>query len=467
MIPLAELLTQSELFGTLGTTSRDDLPPKSISQQDDAVRTKICKALIKLKDKRAIPFLRSRRELNESFVLEALGKLGDVDSLPVLLRQLKSETHDDRLAAAKALQGTPDPRAIAPLAEALKPATGGWFTNRNVSSKSQLARELSLALAATFEPEAAEILVSYLRNSSLDMWESFDGDWYQPPLAEAAARHPHGYAIVRMSSVAIPSLVKELQLPHKRAAPPPNADGAPVQSVSTQTSREVSAWALGQLAFESDIPTSDFAAAESALIAALKSSEPGLQLHAARTLGRLKSNASLPTLMELVEACASKTKDVTDQHLGAKFSTRQAFTSQGNQSLNAKQLRDSVDLLVATVNALSWLGTNSSVHQLEALLSHGVADVREAAIYGIVSGGHENAAELVVPMLKDSASKVRTTAARQLGFLGEAESVLPLLKLLETEARRPKPVPPKNRNGILVFNSSQPDARFAVMSMAA
>ncbi len=466
VMPLVSLFSQKEQFASQGDIPRDELNAEAVKQQDDDIRKRICDALIKLKDKRAIPALRSRRELNEPFVLEALGKLGDVDSLPTLLKQLVSESYDVRLSAAKALQGTPDPRAIKPLAGALKKASGGGFTNRNVSSKSQMARELSLALAATFEPEAAQILVASLRDSSLEMWEADSRTWYRPPLADAASRDPRSYAITRMGSVTVPFWVSELSLPRRESTVHLTEVAKQTGGVtSTKTSREVSVWAIAKLLLEDGLAPTDSAEAESTLIAALNVNEPALQLHTAKALGRLRSKPAIPAMLELLKTCRTNLGTVNDEDLAAFL--RRASPFQPDQDGDAERQQVLVELLVAVTRSLTWTESNAYAVEMEQLLSHGAADVREAAIYGVVSGKHENAAELVVSMLDDPASKVRYTAARRLGFLGDARCVPALLQLLDSEARRPKPPAKQRRNGLIVFNPSEPDSRYRVMSMAA
>ena len=82
----------------------------------------------------------------------------------------------------------------------------------------------------------------------------------------------------------------------------------------------------------------------------------------------------------------------------------------------------------------------------------------------MLSSGHSQTAELIMPLLADPIIRVRQTAARQLGFVGDKAAVPQLIELIVTEQARSKPVP-RRQTG---FGSpgGQRDPRFDVFSMA-
>lgn len=452
--PLIELLRQKELFQQLGNRPRADLPEHQIVGNDTAIRQQICMALGKIGDRRAIPALRERLPLKEPFVIKALVELGDLQSIPELLAQLKAESIDLRTAAAKALQGMPDSRSIDPLAEAMKEASGGWFTGRNRNSKGQMIGALAQALAVTGEPRAASLLVAQLRSG----WSTSFGR-HDYSLGDRAANDPRGWPIFRMGAVAIAPLINELKLPHASAHIPvsgSNSDGADAQTGkgarSTAWSREVSGWALEQLLAQGGIAAGDADDAEAPLVATLMLNEPSLQYHAARALGIMRSKAAIPELIRLLATAADDTATLdSGTDLDPVF---------------VKQRREKDELIAQVASALSRCEALSAKDSFATLLNHRSQDVRKSALHGLLSAKHPRKSELLIGMLTDDAAVVREEAAQLLGFTGDRQAVQPLVALLTSEAARPKPVPQKSTNGVIRF-PAQIDTRQKVIAQAA
>lgn len=498
VVPLIEMVGQDELFDEYSNTPRQQTAPKTVKEYDDRLRKAICDTLGELGDKRAIAALRVRKGLNEPWVLEALGKLGDVSSTPELIAQLKSDSHDARLAAAKALQGTPDAQHIDALSAALDRVIGGMFTNRNIHSKRQLAGEIAKALAATGDSRVAEILIVATRHGGI--WRmDYRGQGYHPDLRQRTDDDPLAGPLMSMGAVAIPALVHELTLPDQatvQASQPdasardsnndvPDDDGdqpatrgaatgngetaadqATKREYSTRWSREVAAWALSQMKIRGHATNADLMAAEAALLASLKrDGEKGLQLHAGRTLGNLKTKAAIPEMVRILTLAAEKSAGLTDADIAKRKNGPHVAVFAPPPDTPTDEHFYAAELAESTARMLSWMSANTPETRvaMEPLLSHGVAAVRESAIFGTLSSDHPRTAELITPLLTDPMSNVRQAAARQLGFTGARAAVPKLVELISTEQSRGAPKP-RRQNG---SNSGQRDPRLDVFAMAA
>lgn len=463
-LPLANLLNQERLFETSSDTPRAELTPEQVSEQDNRLRKQICTALIALNDARAIPALRLRRSLNEPHVIEALGKLGDHDAIPELLKQLESKSFELRLAAAKALQGTPDRRSIKPLTTALHRELRNEFRYRSRSDRNNIREEIATALAATGEPEAAKALVDALSYTQRQLFGFDEWDDHRPELDQRAARNPVGRAIaLRMGVAAIRPLIAELTRPHWIAGV--QSDASRNESGSTARSREASAWALETiLSEEFGYGSVHYKDAEPAFLACLKiDKEPAVQLHAARALGHMKSKQAIPDLVRIMQAAASSTSKITDKDIaGDAANDPNIVFSESNVS---SQQLDTIELARHVIQSLSWIEAPDAADNFEPLLTHGVADIRKAAIFAIVSAKHERAFKLIAPLLNDSAASVRQTAARQLGFIGDGRAVPLLIQLIETESSQPKP--PPRRLGGYRLSGPYSDPRLQTIGLAA
>lgn len=468
-LPLAGLLNQEPLFETSDGKQRSEFTREEIDKQDDRIREWICTALIQLDDPRAIPALRVRRSMNEPHVIEALGKLGDQDAVPELLERLLSESFELRLAAAKALQGTPDRRSIKPLTAALNRELRENSSGQSFSDWQNMQSELALALAATGEPEAATILVQSLRVAPHQPF-SFDDDYAgRIELSRRAADDPRGRALYQMGYklglIPVAPLIAELRAPHRPPRAFGDSDEEPEPAGSTVWSREVSAWALKSiLSEEFDYGNIRHPQAEAALLACLKiDNERGLQLHAANALGQMHSEPAVPDLARIMSAAGAESADVTDKDMAGEAGNRFGILF-SPPSVPDAQL-DAIELATTAATALSWIDAPAAADSIPLLLSHGVADVRRAAIFALVSAKHEQTFELIVPLLDDPAATVRQTVARQLGFVGDKRAVPLLITLLETESKRPAPAP--RRHGGYRLSGPNSDPRQETLSMAA
>jgi HEAT repeat protein len=329
--------------------------------------------------------------------------------------------------------------------------------------------ELAKALAATGESEAAKILVHLLRVVPLQPFSFNDDGAHRIELSRRAAGDPSGHAIYdmgyRMGLIPVAPLIAELTAPHRPPRAVGNADDGADPPGSTAWSREVSAWALKSiLSEEFEYGDINHPQAEAALLACLKfDNEPGLQLHAAYTLGQMHSKRAAPELIRIMSAAAAESARVTDKDMAGEAGSRINIVF-SPPNVPASQL-DAIELASTAAQALSWIDASGAADTILPLLSHGVADVRKAAIFALASAKHERAFELISPLLDDSDATVRQTAARQLGFVGDARAVPLLIQLPETELKRP--VPPRRRYGGFLLTGPADDPRPQTLTMAA
>ena len=495
VLPLIDLLGFDELYND-ARVPRVQLTPRDRQRYDEQLLGMLCGTLAELGDKRAIPALRRRNKRNEQNkrneppVLEALGKLGDVDSLPKLIAQLKSDSDETQLAAANALQGTPDARSIDALAEALKRGVRGVFTNRNVSQKRRLATAIAKALAATGDPRAAEILIAQSRHGSVWQMDSY-GLGRPRDLLTRTDDDPVARPVADMGAVAIPALINELTLTDFAVArvqwveqqtakgnqvdkngiieyPPKDSPDA-FPEYSTASSREVAAWALSQMEVRGHATRKDLKKAETVLIESLlRVDEPGLQFHAGRVLGQLKTKTAIPTLLGVLIASAEKSAEVTDADVEQRERSRGiVFFAPKPETLTIAHFH-AAEVADSTARMLSLMGAKTVAVRdaMPPLLTHGVAAVRESVIFATLSSGHSQAVELIMPLLKDPAANVRQAAARQLGFARDKSAVPKLIGLIESEQQLNAPKPLRNTSGF-ALSSRQRNPSFDVLSMAA
>ncbi|MGZ0168780.1 MAG: HEAT repeat domain-containing protein [Planctomycetales bacterium] len=466
VFPLIELFGQDEIFSEYEKTPRKQMSPVKVKEFDDWVRKAICDAFVELGDKRAIAALQVRKELNEPWVLVALGNLGDMGSISELLTQLKSDPYDSRQAAAEALQQVPDSRSIDALSLALNRAS------RHGDSGRRLAREIAKALAATGDSRAAEVLIASTRQS--EFWRKgkhfrsrYYGDAIFSFVSGRADDDPVIWPLYDMGALAISTLMNELTLPDHPANQSPET--ATTQQYSSWWSREVAACALSRINVGSYATRDDLPMITATMMSLLKrDSEPFLQQHVARTLLLLDVRAAIPEMIRILNRAAETSASLTDAdiekqkpNVRARFPDRRSFWP--NEAEN--QLLEAAELATCMADVLIQLGANTpETHQaMERLLSQRVTEIRELAIRGIVRTGHPRSTELITPLLADPMDDVRSTAAWQLGYAGDRTAVPKLVELINAVLTSEAPKPILENDGFHV----QRDPRIRMFQAAA
>lgn len=149
--------------------AEDGLVEACMTDENDAVRRFALRSLHRLKAARALPLAGVMARTDPSpwvrrraaFFLG--GVQGDDDPLPVLLEILENDPDwTVRTAAASALAGLADPRALPALREAAR------------ASDVYLQREAARGLANLGEPEGVEILIRSLAFPSIDAFYNYD-----------------------------------------------------------------------------------------------------------------------------------------------------------------------------------------------------------------------------------------------------------------------------------------------------
>jgi len=173
----------------------------AVGKNSDRMAQQLCMTLVAIGDKSAIPELRKRIPLNEPFVFQALGSLGDRGSVPDFVKQLlvKSSSQELKAAAVQALTACPDSRAIGPLSRELNRQLQLIITQqaqtelRRNDPRVVAVRPLTAALAGTMDSRAAESLVHSLQVGAL---QQMFGD-----------ADPRLESLKQMGPTAIPALI--------------------------------------------------------------------------------------------------------------------------------------------------------------------------------------------------------------------------------------------------------------------
>lgn len=407
--PLLAVLKSEKPFSANGAQDRADLNAAVIARNDRSIRSQICSALAKIGDDKALPTLRERLELNEPFVIETIGKLGDRASVPEMVRRLDSESEEVWLAAVEALSVTPDEAAVEPLIRLFNRVVSSDINRDGFrAGRSQEAgiRAIAKALAATGSEHAAAAIVASLRHWKPRLHfdeESENNDTIRP------AFDPRARAIADFKEIAMPAILAELNAP---------------LDVSTPWSRQVCTWAIGQDVFSRHPIALPAHSVTDALIRMLKEGEIRTKIQAAETIGSLKIEEAVPELFRQLQRADVISRDDATEATAAP--------------------EDVEDLQMAILQALSWSDSVRGHKLLEAKLRSPFERVRYAAVFAMVSAKHPQATEHLIPMLLDSSTTVRWAAARQLGFAGDGKAVTPLLRLLKEADQDTQPVPTRS-----------------------
>ncbi len=380
---------------------------KYLRSEKTELRIAAAKALGKLREKSVVKALVSRLEVDDSWrvrkaAVEALGSLGDKSAMESLLKRLEDEDQEVHYAATKALGILGAKSALTSL------------VNQLVDEDLGVRIATIEALGALKDRSVMEVLVEQLESNN--------------PRIRLAAVNALG-ALKDRSVVS--SLVNRLKVEKERSVLITIAEtlsslgsNSVIQTLFKRTkNKELTVLVidtLGSLGNKSVVPK---------LVEYLEDKYSGVRLAAVRALGKLRDNSVIDLIVKRLE----------DEDQEVRYRAAKALGKLGDKSVvNAlvSHLTDEVPRVrYAIIEALGSLGDKSVVPPLVKRVENDKdSEVRYIAVKVLGILGDNSAVEMISKLVRDHEdSGVRYAAAEALGRLGDRSVIETLDKRLMEE----------------------------------
>jgi HEAT repeat protein len=437
-----------EVLGNVGASATPDLL-EALPRVPPGARKFVIGALGDAGDLGAVPPLVQEAEGNDpnnaAAAIDALARLGGPEAERALRRRLGSNDPFQRMAA---LDGLHRLRAVIPWSE-LEPILDDRLVRRLVLSVlGRCGREAAVGTLIEALRDRSPSAVAVSAVSLVQLYDESDR------LAELVSQQ--AMELGEPSRAALRQLVAEGDLPTRQAAAhllllardvpalpsvvglaaesalSPAALSAltmwgvaavrPLLAIQSRSSGAVRGTALelaADLAAEGsateDVDDALVKSVRAAILTALDSRDPFVTRAGARSLTWWARAEDVPTLVEL----ASRSSGELAHACGAAL---EALAASAPGAVEAALSQVSLDGAagIALAGVVARLGVPGAFEQLQAGLSAQEPDVRRATVNALSVLGGERAAELIGYALTDEVLDVRTTAARALGQLRDA-----------------------------------------------